>query len=124
MEGSPPDIGTTPPPDIRVRVEPGICGFDCVVEVRRVDKRTVKVAVTGSQCQQIQRLSGDLTEMSLKELFTPMTRNPVYTCAEKSGCHPSCTIPAAVLKAVEAALGMAIARDVRIRFDTPRGGDR
>jgi hypothetical protein len=54
--------------------------------------------------------------MSLKELFMPLTRNPVYIAAEKSGCHPSCAIPAAVIKAVEVALGMALPKEVRIKF--------
>ena len=52
-----------------------------------------------------------------------MTRNPVYTAAEQAGCHSSCVYPAAILKAVEAAMGMAIAKDVELIFDpVKRGG--
>ena len=46
-----------------------------------------------------------------------VSRNPVYLTAEKSGCHTSCVIPAAVLKAVEVAMGMALPREVRITFE-------
>jgi len=109
--------------DATVRVAPGICGFDCVVRVRRVDKRTVAVQILGSECKQIGRLAAELNQMSLRELFMPLTRNPVYVSAEKSGCHPSCVVPAGVLKAVEAVLGMAIPRDVRIRFETDQRGE-
>ena len=81
-----------------------------------MEPRTVSIVITGSDCKQIQQLSNGLKRMSLRELFTPLTRNPVYVCAEQSGCHPSCAVPAGVLKAVEAAMGMALPREVRIQF--------
>lgn len=107
------------PPIVTVTAEPGICGFPCTVKAQKSDNRTVTIEITGSECKQIQRLSSSLSEMSLKELFMPLTRNPVYVAAEKSGCHPSCTIPAAVLKAVEVVLGMALPMEARIRFENP-----
>jgi hypothetical protein len=103
-------------PIVYVTAEPGICGFPCTIKAQKSGNRTVTVEINGSECKQIQRLSARITEMSLKELFLPLTRNPVYVAAEKSGCHPSCAIPAAVIKAVEVALGMALPREVRIKF--------
>ncbi len=103
-------------PIVYVRVDPGICGFPCTIKAQKLDNRTVTVEINDSECKQIKRLSTRLTEMSLKELFMPLSRNPVYIAAEKSGCHPSCAIPAAVIKAVEVALGMALPREVRIKF--------
>jgi len=103
-------------PIVYVTAEPGICGFPCTIKAQKLDNGTVTIEINGSECKQIQRLSTGLTGMSLKELFMPLTRNPVYTAAEKSGCHPSCSIPAAVLKAVEVALGMALPREVTIKF--------
>ena len=47
----------------------------------------------------------------------PVTRNPVYLAAQQSGCHASCPIPMAVLKAAEVAMEMALPRDVSIRFE-------
>ena len=109
-----------------VTVEPGICGFPCTVRAQKLDNKTVRVEITESECKQIQRLSNHLSEISLRELFLPMTRNPVYIAAEKSGCHPSCAIPLAVLKAVEVAWGVALPRDVRIKFkhESLEKGDR
>ena len=78
----------------------------------------VSIDITDSECKQIKMLAGRVAEMSLKELFLPMTRNPVYMAAVKSGCHPSCAIPSAVLKTVEVAMGMALPQDVRFHFDT------
>jgi hypothetical protein len=106
----------TPVHVVHVVVEPGICGFPCTIRAQKSANKTIIVEITDSECKQIQRLSTHLTEMSLRELFLPLTRNPVYIAAEKAGCHPSCAIPLAVLKAVEVAWGMALPRDVRITF--------
>lgn len=101
-----------------VIANPGICGFACTVKARKLSKRVVSVDIIGSECQQVKRLAASLTEMTLKELFLPLTRNPVYIAAEKSGCHPSCVIPSAVLKAVEVAMDMALPKDVQIKFES------
>lgn len=98
-------------------VTPGICGFACRIRVQKIDKRIVAIEITDSECKQIRLLAGRLAQISLKELFMPMTRNPVYVAAEKSGCHPSCAIPSAVLKTIEVAMGMALPQDVQFRYE-------
>jgi hypothetical protein len=107
--------------DICVAVDPGICGFPCLITARMLDARMVSLKISGSECKQIQRLTKRLGKISMPELFTPVSRNPVYLAAEKSGCHTSCVIPAAVLKAVEVAMGMALPREVRITFEPCQG---
>jgi hypothetical protein len=104
--------------DTCVTVVPGICGFTCRIHARKKSSRQVAIEIRESNCLQIQRLADRLSELSFKDLFLPLTRNPVYIAAEKSGCHPSCLIPCAVLKAVEAAMGMALPRTVQIEFET------
>jgi hypothetical protein len=106
--------------DICVTVDPGICGFPCLINARMLDARMVSLKISGSECKQIQRLAKRLGKISMPGLFTPVSRNPVYLAAEKSGCHTSCVIPAAVLKAVEVAMGMALPREVRITFEPCR----
>jgi hypothetical protein len=96
------------------KVDPGICGFPCIVKAQKSGARTVSIEIAGSECKQIQKLSGLLQEMSLQELFKPITRNPVMIAAQKAGCHTSCTIPLAVLKSVEVAMEMALPRDVKL----------
>ena len=99
-----------------VRVDPGICGFACTVCARKLEARTVKIDIEGSECKQIQRLSELISQIGLRDIFVPLTRNPVFVSAEKAGCHPSCVIPTAVIKAAEVALGLALKRDVVIQF--------
>lgn len=101
-----------------VTVEAGICGFACTIRARKTGKRSVTVEISDSECRQIKRLAENMTEMTLKELFLPLTRNPVTIAAEKSGCHPSCAIPSALLKAVEVAMDMALPKDVRIKIQS------
>ena len=106
-----------PTNDACITVEPGACGFTCVIRARQVEKRSVAIEITGSECGQIKQLAEQLELLSLKDLFTPLTRNPVYKAAEIAGCHADCVIPSAVLKASHTALGMAVARPVRFSFD-------
>ncbi len=51
----------------------------------------------------------------------PVTRNPVYLAAQKSGCHASCPIPMAVLKTAEVAMEMALPREVILQFEPCKG---
>ncbi|MBW1777512.1 MAG: hypothetical protein JRI76_01480 [Deltaproteobacteria bacterium] len=102
--------------EVCVEVDPGICGFHCTVRVFRSKAKVVEIEISGSECRQIQRLSEKLESISLKDLFKPMTKNPVFLAAENSRCHTTCIVPSAVLKAAEAALEMALPSAVRIRF--------
>ena len=96
------------------KVDPGICGFPCIIKAKKEGARAVSIEISGSECKQIQKLSEGLQEMSLRELFKPITRNPVMVSAQSAGCHTSCTIPLAILKTVEVAMEMALPRDVKI----------
>jgi len=98
-------------------VDPGVCGFTCVIRAHQVEERSVAIEITESECQQIKNMAGCLETISLQELFMPLTRNPVYRAAQESGCHASCVIPSAVLKSAEVAMDMALARPVRFSFD-------
>lgn len=99
-----------------VQVSPGICEFDCTVCAQRIEKKAVALKIEGSECAQIQRLAQALTQISLHDLFKALTQNPVFVSAEKAGCHSTCSVPTAILKASEAVLGMALTSDVMIKF--------
>jgi len=107
--------------DICASVSAGICGFTCRIEAWKLGKRAVGLEISESECQQIQQFSQLVSKLSLKEVFMPVTRNPVYLAARQSGCHASCPIPMAVLKAAEVAMEMALPRDVSIRFEPCKG---
>jgi len=105
------------PEEVTVVVEPGVCGFQCIIRAKRIDNRRVHIAITGSGCKSVNRMAAFLEDILLRDLFAPPSRNPVFLSAENAGCHPSCPIPVGVLKAAETAMGMALARPASIRFE-------
>jgi len=106
-----------PSTDTCASVNAGICGFTCHIEAWKIDKSAVGLKISESECQQIQDYSELIRQLTLNEVFMPVTRNPVYLAAEQSGCHASCPVPVAVLKAAEVAMEMALPRDASIRFE-------
>ena len=103
---------------VKVTVDSGICGFHCLIEAWEEEKRQIRITISGSECKQIQRLSEKVKEMNLRDLFAPIGKNLVFSSAQAVGCHPSCLVPVAILKAVEVAMGMALPRDAVIRFES------
>ncbi len=99
-----------------INVNPGICGFDCKIQAEQSGKRAARVAITGSDCTMIQKLSENLPEIHLQDLFVPLTRNLIFIGAEKAGCHLACPVPVAIVKACEVALGLAVKKDAAICF--------
>lgn len=70
-----------------------------------------------SQCEGVRRLAAALPEADGHAVaFTPAARNPVYLAAEAARLHPACVVPAAIIKAVEVACGLALPRDVSIKL--------
>lgn len=104
-------------------VEAGICGFGCRIRAYRTGDWDVTLRVTETECGHIRQLAQKIDSISMQELFAPFSQNPVYAAAQQAGCHASCTIPAAILKTAEIAMGMALPRQVLIRFETGRGAD-
>jgi len=102
--------------EIRLRVDPGICGFKCEIGVKRVSKDMVEIRINGTACKHIQKLGESIPSLTLRDLFSPIIQNPVYLSAQKNKCHPSCVIPVAIIKAAEIALEMALPKDVSLEI--------
>lgn len=100
----------------KVLVNPGICGFDTVIEAVRTGD-AVKLRID-SECEDIKKLAKTLTEVSLQDLrdAKSFTKNKVYNNANGYIHHLSCPIPCAIMKAIEAELGLALKRDMAIKF--------
>lgn len=101
---------------VHVTVDPGICVFECGIRARK-EGREVRFDIQ-SQCDQIRKLAPDLGPVNMKDLFVPVTRNPIFLCAEKSRCHLACPIPSSLVKTAEVVLGLALPKEVTIRFGT------
>ncbi len=99
---------------VRIRVDPGICGFECAVEAAK-EGRTVRFGIQ-SDCEQIKKLASLLGPVSLKDLFVPLSKNTIFLSAEASKCHLACPVPWALVKAAEVALGLALPKEATLRF--------
>jgi hypothetical protein len=104
------------PESVRVMVDPGICGFGCTILAWKEGKE-VKFDIQ-SECGQIKKLAAELGPVQMKDLFVPLTKSPIFLCAEKSRCHLACPIPSALVKTAEVVLGLALRKEVSIRFLT------
>lgn len=100
---------------VSVSVEPGICDFPCsIMAVRK--GRQVGFDI-GTDCIQVQKMAPCLGWITVRDLFLPVRKNPVFLCAEKSGCHLACPIPTALMKAAEVVLGLALPKDAVLTFN-------
>ncbi len=99
-----------------VNVNPGICGFDCIINAEQTGKRVAKIMITQSRCALIKKFSELLDDISLKDLFIPVSKNTIFLAAKQAHCHLACPVPVAVVKASEVALGLAVPKDAVICF--------
>ena len=106
----------TPAEATTLAVEPGVCGFQCTIRAKKSKDGKVQVSISNSQCELVQKMSASFKELTLKDLFLPMAKNPINQWAESARCHSSCIVPIAILKAVEVEMGMALPRRAGIEF--------
>jgi hypothetical protein len=101
----------------RIIVDPGACGLICEIEAESQGKYKVNVRLK-SRCKQINKLAGEVTSVDFLEISKgPFGQNAVSQAAARCSLHASCSVPCAVLKAVEAELGMAVKKDVSFSYD-------
>ena len=97
-------------------VNPGPCGFKTAIEVAKTAKRKVKVTIT-SDCETITNLGQSLTVVGHWDSLQPRESSEVHAQAAKHGLHTACPVPIAILKAIEVEAGLAVPRDISIRFE-------
>ena len=100
----------------KVRVDPGICGFECTITAVKKDSLIVQLTIE-SECKQIQKLAEAVKEMELRDVVgKPFGKSGLVSVAGECKLHAACPIPTACIKAAEAELGMALPRTVTIEF--------
>jgi hypothetical protein len=100
----------------RVVVDAGACGFTITVEVVRLSRRRVKVAI-GGDCDMVNEMSSQLSELDWHAALRAPENSVVYQCASKHIRHAACPVPMAILKAIEVEVGITLPRDVVIQFE-------
>lgn len=108
---------------IRAEVNAGVCGLVSLIEASSPDGMQVTVSIE-SDCPRVQVVAaqwsakeGGATLDAFQELLRAafVETTPARLAAE-SGLHPTCPVPIAVLKAAEAAAGLALPCDCSIKL--------
>ncbi|HBN83382.1 MAG TPA: hypothetical protein DDZ89_06010 [Clostridiales bacterium] len=103
--------------DVKVKVSSGICGMETIIKASCDDMQTVLIR-TETDCVQVMRLALAVAQVdAMEELFSGFGKGRIMEAAEVNIRHAACPVPAAFLKAVEVAAGMALKKDVHIIFD-------
>ncbi len=100
-----------------VHVNPGVCGFSTEITAQSEDGQTAKLDIR-TACPNLQAFSAKLKSVDgFAECFGKLCDSAVYQAAQQYCKHPACPVPCATIKAVEAACGLALPRDVEIRIE-------
>ncbi|MGI6114408.1 MAG: DUF6951 family protein [Mahellales bacterium] len=99
---------------MKVKVDSGVCRFITNITASCEDMQNVTLDIE-SQCPHIQKMGEQLKQVdAYKEIFSKLNNSIVYTIAAHNIAHVACPVPSAILKAIEAAAGLALSRDVYI----------
>ena len=108
---------------VRAEVNAGVCGLSSLIEARSPDGMQVIVSIE-SDCPRVQAVAahwadreGGATLDAFQELLrVPMVETTPARLAAENGLHPTCPVPVALLKAAEAAAGLALPCDCSIKL--------
>jgi len=100
----------------KVKVAPGVCGLESLITVESEDGVEASISVE-TKCPAVKKMLEALEQpLSAYDIcFLKPGQGPVYEAAENLA-HAACPVPAAVIKAVEAECGLALAKDAAISF--------
>jgi hypothetical protein len=99
----------------RLTINPGACGLSTVVEVVKDDGKNFRVKIS-SECEMVEKLGGKIQGLVMMDAFKKILDNPVYRDGSSCLKHVSCPVPCGILKALEVEAGLAVPRDVTMRF--------
>ena len=99
----------------KAEIMPGNCGFTTTVEAQMNGKEcNIQIA---SECSAIQKLAQELTQVNPYQEISFRRSTPVILQMGAKFCtHAACPVPVGIIKAVELAAGLALAKDVTIKL--------
>ncbi len=102
---------------INLEIDAGVCGMKTVVKAKSDDMQTARLDIR-SDCPDIEKAAEELKEINgMQEAFGKIGNTVVYETARKYCKHAACPVPAAIIKAAEAACGLALPKDVAISME-------
>lgn len=100
-----------------VTVEAGICGFSTTIRTESTDGQNVTIDFD-SECPHVVKAKEELTSVdAYGELFKKPADTVVYEVLAKHLPHVTCPLYSGFLKAIEAAAGMALPKNVTMTIE-------
>lgn len=104
---------------VEISVNAGACGFCTNIKAVSDDMQTVKLEIK-TECPTLKPLEAEITEVDgFEECFAQIGESGIYEITRKYCRHAACPVPCAIIKGIEAASGLALPKDVEIKFITP-----
>ncbi len=102
---------------IQVTVDAGVCGFKTVIRASTDDMQKARLEIE-SGCPDIRGVAEELKEADcMQEVFGKVGSKQIYEAARKHCKHGACPVPMGIVKAVEAACGLALPKDVHLTIE-------
>jgi len=96
---------------VEVKINAGVCGFITLVRAESEDLETAQLEIK-SDCPNYKALEKELTEVDgFSECFGKLGEGEIYAICRKYCKHAACPVPSGIIKAVEAACGLALPRN-------------
>jgi hypothetical protein len=103
-------------PSVIAHVDVGVCRFNCDIKAYTIDGKIR--CVLESECDCVMEFNRRLHDIDpCSALKMPYCENEIFKIAGEILAHSTCPIPIAIIKCVEVASGMALARDMSITFE-------
>jgi hypothetical protein len=95
--------------DVVAEIQPGACGFETVIRASSPDGLHVTLQLQ-STCPKVQGMAASLQSLDALDevLRRPLVDTTPIRVASEHGLHVACLVPVGILKAVEAAAGLAL----------------
>jgi hypothetical protein len=101
---------------IELTIDAGVCGFTTVIRASSEDQQTVTLSYE-TACPHAAKARAELVSIdAYAELFKKPHDTAVYAALSRHLPHVTCPLYSGFLKAIEAAAGLALPRDVSMRF--------
>jgi hypothetical protein len=102
---------------IEVKVNPGICGLKTEMTFDSDDMQTVTIDFK-TDCPSLKPLEEELKEADGYEVsFAKFGEGPICELGHEYCRHPGCPVPAALIKGIEAASGLALPKNAEITIE-------
>lgn len=96
-----------------VTVNAGVCGKTTKIFAKNNDDMTVTVTIE-SDCPMVGKNPVPAGIVSWEEVGAPFNESKVYAWATENIRHTACPVPCSIVKAIEAAGGLGLKKDVSI----------